>query len=173
MISWPFGVGVATLVSIVPKFVTAWNLASCSRRSRHSESFPYAFISPPRISCRFFHWMYSLFVSYRSSSLICSYFRSFLSFLAHIFAHSNWAKLLYILLQLRRPLSRFQWLLWYLRILLPDTSIFPTVGPGTSNKCLSYRVLMLLRGSQRSGIGILYFITHHTFPFSLFLSCRS
>ena len=166
MISWPFGVGVATLVSIVPKFVTAWNLASCSRRSRHSGSFPYAFISPPRISCRFFHWMYSLFVSYRSSSLICSYFRSFLSFLAHIFAHSNWAKLLYILLQLRHPLSRFQWLLWYLRILLPDTSIFPTVGPGTSSKTFIV-CLMISRGIQRSGIGILHTIYLSSFSFFL------
>ena len=84
-----------------------------------------------------FTWMYSLFVSFRSFSLNRSYFRSFRPFSALVALSSSersYCTSLYYFLDSYYDFSDY---CEYLRIIsLLDTSIFPTVGPGTSSKNL-------------------------------------
>ena len=77
LILWPLGVGVATVVSIVPKFVTAWNYGIMFRKSRHYWELSVRFYIFFAYFVSLFLRMYSLFVSYRSFSLNRSSLRSF------------------------------------------------------------------------------------------------
>ena len=160
LILWPFGISVATPVSIVP------NLQPSSLRPR-------ALVNLVLSRCFPTNFLLSL-VSHAFLSSDVPLFRSFLLAFAYLhvfFAHSVrsaslrsfhfWAEILYIHLRLRP---------FFLRISvtfviqtdhsLPDTSIFSTVGPGTSSKS-HFISWLALRGFQRSCFGIFSAFTHH------------
>ena len=165
LILWPLGVGVATLVLIVAKLATVWVCGLVpswiSSLLRVFPCFSYFTLSSRR--------MYRFFVSFHSFSLIPSYLRSLCPYRLSLRSFPFWAEFLYIHLRLRLLFIRFQWPLVILTdISLPDTSIFPTVGPGTSSKSFisSSRLERITAVSPRHFFHYVLIIRHF-FPFLL------
>ena len=166
------GFGVATLASIVPDLWPRETIASGSCRSRHYSSLL-------RVSLRFyifyaysaplFSWMYSLFVSYRSFSLNRSSLRSFrmsplmsplVPCLSGVPVHP------YTTSSLFGYFSDF--CDTYGSFLFRTRPYFPQWALAHQVR-VSISCLMLCRGIQRSGIGILcIFYSLWSFLFSFF-----
>ena len=133
----PLGVGVATLVRSFPNSQPFEPLASCALESRHySEFFPTFSVFLTYLTLGF-HRMYRLFVSYRSFSLIWLVF-TLISSISLMFSLISLGRSCctstYDFVSFLRDFSDF--CDTYGSISLPDTSLFPTVGPGTSSKSL-------------------------------------
>ena len=133
-----------------------------------TECFPTFFLVTMRVFCAFLDWMYSLFGSYRSSSLIRSNPRSFGCLCSPFRSVLFWAEFLYIFIQLRlapRLFSDFLWLSCELLICIRP--YFPIADLGISSKSFLWCVSAYKR--DISGLALAFCIILLILVFFCFL----